>query len=189
MNWTINDNKKTAKKKNPIEALNEFEKNKDEDILFEQYFGSSSDHDGTKEKIAESQAAKPHRSEFTIFKAPDHRETQVVPHEIQELTREIRMEIEALKKANNSFIFEVEQVEKASLQSLPKKSGIYHVRFLEVLLGLLKNVRAKVGEAQTWMSAMHTKKAKRGSLFMVRSKKKGTQYSLSQELQNSRSVM
>jgi hypothetical protein len=36
---------------------------------------------------------------------------------------------------------------------------------------------------------MQTKKKKRGSLFLALSKKKGTQYSLSQELQATRAVM
>jgi len=35
---------------------------------------------------------------------------------------------------------------------------------------------------------MVSKKKKRGSLFAVRSKKAGTQYSMSQELSNARSV-
>jgi len=83
---------------------------------------------------------------------------------------------------------EVVEVEKHAIQSLPEKPGVYHVRFLELLSSFLQGLTTKVSEAKNWMAAMHTKKAKRGSLFAVRSKKQGTQYSLSQELQSARSV-
>ena len=46
----------------------------------------------------------------------------------------------------------------------------------------------KTGESRTWMQALMSKKAKRGSAFAARSKKQGTAYSMSQELSNSRNV-
>ncbi|MCX6732754.1 MAG: DUF5660 domain-containing protein, partial [Candidatus Roizmanbacteria bacterium] len=63
-----------------------------------------------------------------------------------------------------------------------------HVKFLEIVLQILRSVRAKVGESSTWMQALMSKKKKRGSLFASRSKKQGTAYSMSQELSNSRSI-
>jgi hypothetical protein len=71
---------------------------------------------------------------------------------------------------------------------LPEKPGIYHVRFLEIIVNVLRALRAKINESSTWMQALTSKKKKRGSLFAVRAKKKGTQYSLSQELSSARSV-
>ena len=74
------------------------------------------------------------------------------------------------------------------MQSIGKKPGVYHVRYLELLLSFLQGVKAKVGEAKTWLMAIQSKRAKRGSAFAVRSKKQGTQYSLSQELSTARNV-
>ena len=100
----------------------------------------------------------------------------------------IKREIDFLKKDNSGLMNEVKDVEKLTLNSLPEKPGIYHIRFLEIVLNLVRHLRAKVGESRTWMEALVSKKKKRGSLFAARSKKSGTQYSLSQELQNARSV-
>ncbi|MCX7956044.1 MAG: DUF5660 domain-containing protein, partial [Patescibacteria group bacterium] len=74
------------------------------------------------------------------------------------------------------------------VNEISEKPGIYHVRFLEIVLNLLKALRAKVGESSSWLQAMITRKKKRSSLFSGRAKKMVTQYSLSQELQTTRSV-
>jgi hypothetical protein len=131
----------------------------------------------------------PQRLEFTVFRNEDYEEKYVIPQEIKRLTEEIRKEIAAIKQSNKALLSQVADIEKTTLQSLPDKPGIYHVRFLEILLSFLRNLRAKVGEAKTWLAAMQTKRKKRGSLFLALSKKKGTQYSLSQELQTARGVM
>lgn len=128
------------------------------------------------------------RVEFTIFTHLKHTEKDVIPREIAQLKEEIRREIKALKQANKALLAEAEEIEKASMTTLPEKSGVYQVKFLEFLLSLLSTLRTKVSEAKSWMSALQSKKAKRGSLFAARSKKKGTQYSQSQELQNARSI-
>ncbi|MDO9027792.1 MAG: DUF5660 domain-containing protein, partial [Candidatus Roizmanbacteria bacterium] len=96
--------------------------------------------------------------------------------------------IEMIKRADASLLNDIRDVEKLTINDLPEKPGIYHIRFLELVLSILRTLRAKVGESKTWLQALMSKKKKRGSLFVVRSKKQGTQYSLSQELQSSRSV-
>ncbi|MEK7177564.1 MAG: DUF5660 family protein, partial [Patescibacteria group bacterium] len=108
--------------------------------------------------------------------------------QIAELTQAIKKEIDMIKEADASLINDVRDVENLTINGLPEKVGIYHIRFLELVLNILRTLRAKVGESRTWMSALMSKKAKRGSAFAVRSKKSGTQYSMSQELSNSRSV-
>ena len=108
--------------------------------------------------------------------------------EIKELIKQIKQEVEMIKKADKALMDEVQDVEKLTINSLPEKAGIYHVRFLQLVLKVLELVRAKLGESKTWMQAFMSKKAKRGSAFAVRSKKSGTSYSMSQELSNSRSI-
>lgn len=128
----------------------------------------------------------------TVFSLNTHAETVEKPHlinEIQSKIQEIQAEVKDLRAHSEGLSAEVEQVERAALQSLPEKPGVYHVRYLELLLQFLKGIKAKVGEARTWLAAMQSKKAKRGSAFVARSKKQGTQYSMSQELSASRNVM
>jgi hypothetical protein len=109
-------------------------------------------------------------------------------HEIKELIKQIKQEVEMIKKADKALMSEVQDVEGIAINSIPENAGIYHLRFLQLVLKVLELVRAKLGESKTWMQAFMSKKAKRGSAFATRSKKAGTSYSMSQELSNSRSV-
>lgn len=108
--------------------------------------------------------------------------------EIKQLIEQIRQEVKMIKKADNALMSEVSDIEKLTIDTMPEKPGIYHVRFLEVVLKVLELLRTKISESGTWMEALKSKKAKRGSAFASNSKKKGTQYSMSQELSNARSV-
>src|SRR3989338_1500264 len=126
-----------------------------------------------------------------VFTYLDHSENKEVPEKIQEIQAtiaEIRATVEDIKRKSDGVNAEVEAIEKAAMQSIGKKPGVYHVRYLELLLSFLQGVKAKVGEAKTWLMAIQSKRAKRGSAFAVRSKKQGTQYSLSQELSTARNV-
>lgn len=126
--------------------------------------------------------------EFNLFNYQNYYETELIKKQIKELTELIKREIEAIKKINSEMIGEVKDIANLTINQVSEKPGIYHVRFLEIVLNILRQIRAKVSESKTWLQAFLTKKKKRGSLFAVRSKKLGTQYSLSQELQLSRSV-
>ncbi len=170
----------TDPKKNTLEKLNEYSGDSKTDNVFDTLLGRTSEKRGP--------SFGRQRSEFTIFSHQTYTEKELIPREIEHLKTEIRQEIEVIKKTNKSLITEVEGIEKATLETQPQKAGIYQIRFLEFLLSLLQNFRAKVTEAKSWLSAMQTKRKKRGSLFAARSKSKGTQYSMSQELQNTRSI-
>lgn len=197
MKTQVNSNRKpVANKKNPFEKY--FEAQNKAGFL-DQFFGfDNAESSGADEmqyenispdKIRERKEQKlPQRKEFTIFNSQDYKESHLIPKQVEKLSEDIRKEIVLIKKSNKSLIAEVVEIEKHTVQHLPKKSGIYHVRFLEAILSFLKILHAKVGEAKTWLSAMQTRKKKRGSLFAARSKQKGTQYSLSQELATARSV-
>ncbi len=126
--------------------------------------------------------------ERTLFRWTDYREQVVVKRKIEQLIQEIRAEAEALKKTTASITAEVKEIEKIALERLPEKVGVYHVRFLEIILKLVKSLRAKASESKTWLEALLTRKKKRGSLFLALAKKKGTQYSLSEELKMARNV-
>lgn len=184
-----NTNKgKVYKKQNSIETL----KNSKGSGIFDKFLsGYNKDSQTSGEFDWSTQERKParqQRREFSIFNYQQYYETEIVRKEIRQLTEQITKEFEYIKKADAFLIQEVKDVQKLTLESLPEKPGIYHIRFFEIVLSILRSLRAKIGESRTWLQAMISKKKKRGSLFTVRSKKKGTLYSLSQELQSARSI-
>jgi len=124
----------------------------------------------------------------SVFNYQSYYEKELVKRQIKELVAQIKKEIELIKKAEKSVNAEIKDIEKITVESLPTKPGIYHIRFLEIILRILKTLREKISDSGTWLSAMVSRKKKRGSLFLALSKKKGTQYSLSQELASSRSI-
>lgn len=161
--------------------------------MLDQFFGGNDDHEndslGSEFNFnKETSKVKTGKQEVKIFNYQEYYENTLIKKQIAELTEAIKKEIEMIKKADASLINDVRDVENLTINGLPEKVGVYHIRFLELVLNILRTLRAKVGESRTWMSALMSKKAKRGSAFAVRSKKSGTQYSMSQELSNSRSV-
>ena len=205
MTQTQNSKVKSQKytEKNPLESLRDLgtstAKNTADAFgkigggMLDQFFGGQDDHEDDnlgqefnfKKEVAKSKGKK---QEFKIFNYQEYYETTLIKKQIQELTEAIKKEIEMIKKADASIINDVKDVENLTINGLPEKPGIYHIRFLELVLNILRTLRAKVGESKTWLQALMSKKKKRGSAFVVRSKKQGTQYSMSQELSNSRSV-
>lgn len=142
-----------------------------------------------KEGIEEEKEKKqPSRKEFTLFSYSQYYEQEIVKQKIKELTDLIKQEINLIRQSNKALLTEVKDIENLTVETAVEKPGIYHIRFLEVILTILKNLRKKVSESKTWLEALITKKKKRGSLFANRSKKMGTIYSMSQELQTTRSV-
>lgn len=197
---------KTAhtQKDNPLESIRDFgsstvkntanEFKKIGSGVFDQFFGShDNDYDNPLENPAASwgkevKQPQKQKQEFKLFNYTEYYEKELVKRQIKELTEQIKKEIELIRKADASLLNEVRNVEAISINALPEKPGIYHIRFLEIVLSILRTLRAKIGESKTWLQALVSKKKKRGSLFMSLSKKKGTQYSLSQELTNARSI-
>ena len=158
--------------------------------IFEQLMNSESIQeqfpDFQKEVEQESKSAM-NLERGTLFSFRQVEEKRQI-EEIKELIQAIRKEVESIKKVDKSLMQEVKDIEKLTIDSMPEKLGIYHVHFLEIVLKVLQSLKLKIGESNTWMQALVSKKKKRGSAFLVQSKKQGTQYSLSQEHQVSRNV-
>lgn len=176
--------------KNPLEALKDIGKGtarKTMDQIMRQYDNEEFDYMEQYEERRE-QPARIRTEKKTVFNVAEHRESEQSRRQIEALMKEIKEEINAIKRSDESLLSQVKDVEKMTIDSLPSKPGIYHVRFLEVVLSMLRTLRLKIGESKTWLEALMTKKQKRGSLFAHLSKKKGTQYSLSTEIQTARSV-
>jgi len=179
---------KVQKKQNTIETL----KNTRDSNFIDQFFGNyNPDYQNKEDFEWPREVKKPstkQRQEFSIFNYQLYYEQDIVKRQIKELSEQISKEIELIKKADSGLLQEIKDVQKLSLESLPEKPGVYHIRFFEIILSILRSLRAKIGESKTWLQAMISKKKKRGSLFMSLAKKKGTLYSLSQELQSARSI-
>ncbi len=175
---------------NPLESLKNFGNPPAGSKNMDQFFGDYDDYENWGEFGYKPEAKKPARKkvEFKVFNYQEYYENQKIRQEIKQLTELIKREVEMLKRADKALTAEVKDIQKLTVESLPTKPGIYHIRFLEIVLSILKTIRAKVSESATWLEAMKSKKKKRGSLFVNLSKKKGTQYSLSGELSTSRSV-
>lgn len=162
--------------------------------MFDQFFGTGEQQQQWNpeqyRQQQEQMAPQPRRNErITLFSFREQKERQEI-QKIRELLKQIRQEIKAIKKADEVFMNEVNDIEKLTLETDPK-AGIYHISFLEVMLSFLYSLRlklVKLSESRTWLGVFSSKKGKRGSLFAKRSKEQGTQYMLSQELSNARSV-
>jgi len=189
--------------KNPLESLRELGTSTAKNTanafgkigggMLDQFFGGQNDEEESNLNSEfnfkkESSKGKSGKQEVKIFNYQEYYETTLIKKQIKELTEAIKKEIDMIKKADDSLINDVKDVENLTINGLPEKPGVYHIRFLELVLSILRTLRAKVGESKTWLQALMNKKKKRGSAFASRSKKQGTQYSMSQELSNSRSV-
>jgi hypothetical protein len=107
--------------------------------------------------------------------------------EIEHAKEVIKQEIKKLEKMNLQMNDKLSVLQQIAMDGSEKK-GVYYVRFMELMIELIKTLGAQVSESNTWLEAMISKKKKRGSLFATRSKNQGTQYSMSQELSLARST-
>ncbi|OGK38918.1 hypothetical protein A3F34_02100 [Candidatus Roizmanbacteria bacterium RIFCSPHIGHO2_12_FULL_44_10] len=176
---TKTDPKKIPVYKNPLETQSESQQQAMEHYMRQEQMGHKAPG-----------VANPEFSN-TVFTFHEHHESKdrhKKIENIQHLIEEVKHEAQEIRRHSEGVTAEVDNIEKIALQSLPDKPGVYHIRYLEMILSFLQGIKAKVGEAKTWLSAMQSKKAKRGSAFVTRSKKQGTAYSLSQEHQVARNV-
>ncbi len=96
--------------------------------------------------------------------------------EIQVKIQEILIEIKQLAKSTK----EVQaQAEVISVEQTTQNKGVYHVSFLEQMLGFLRDARMNVEDSLAWFKALRSKKAQRQ--YGVMAKKGGTSFTLSTE--------
>lgn len=163
--------------------------------VFDQFMGENDYDDDDEYDIPhkEKQKTEPTKKKETkpVFRFHEHHENYTVKQEIaeiQQLIEQVKQEIKMIKQQNQAMLAEVSDVEKLTLGSSTEGTKPYDASFLEVVLSLLRTIRLKIGESNTWLQAMVSKRKKRGSAFASRTKSMGTQYSLSQELQVTRNV-
>ncbi|MFA6005091.1 MAG: DUF5660 family protein [Patescibacteria group bacterium] len=136
---------------------------------FEQ-FGKSPFGNEKKEPV------RPRKVEM-IFNYREAVEERRVMSEIRELMKSVKQEIEMLKMENSGL---VSDISKMTVEELPAKPGIYHLRFLEFIIKILRSIRRKMSEGRLWLDASFEKKGKRKHRSLA--KRKGTAFSMSKEL-------
>ena len=114
--------------------------------------------------------------DIELFSFAERRETLETTEQIKKLVVMIKEEVKKIEAQNKMMITETARI---TVEQMPDKPGIYHVRFFEWLLNLLVDIRKKVTESASWLSIAQGKKAKKGYWGMA--KKKGTSFTLSGE--------
>ncbi|OGK66327.1 hypothetical protein A2313_03515 [Candidatus Roizmanbacteria bacterium RIFOXYB2_FULL_41_10] len=112
-----------------------------------------------------------------VFNYLEKQEQSRLNSEISNLMKEVKKEIEMLKLQDKALI---NDVSKLVVTDLPKDAGIYHLRFLEFIVKLLRSLRQKISEGRLWLQTTFDKKKQKK--FRQMAKSKGTKFSLSKEL-------
>jgi hypothetical protein len=120
--------------------------------------------------------------EVQLFSFRERQENMFVRDEVRKLVQEIKREIMALERQQKGLLSDAAKI---TLDHLPEKPGIYHVRFLEFVLRTIRDLRIKVTESANWFSMLMGKKKKMGYHGMA--KKHGTSFSMSSERSASQS--
>jgi len=99
--------------------------------------------------------------------------------EMEQKFEQIHDELKRLVESSNKIV--QEEFAGVTLESTPKEVGKYHVNFLEWMLFAIQTARQKVEDSGAWLSAMKSKKDKKGYWGMF--KKHGTSFGMSNERQ------
>jgi hypothetical protein len=98
--------------------------------------------------------------------------------EISIKIQEILIEIKQLSKSSKQL---EKQVDIIAIEQTSDNPGIYHVSYLEQMLGIIRDLRLSVEDSLAWFGALRSKKAARQ--YGVMAKKHGTSFTLSNERQ------
>jgi len=128
-------------------------------------------------RAVEKKEPKRIRRSEVVFNYLERQEQSRLNTEIQNLMREVKREVDLLKVQNSGLL---NDISKLTLVEVPKNAGIYHLRFMEFVIKLLKALRKQISEGRLWLQTGNTKRQQRS--FRALAKKKGTKFSQSQEL-------
>lgn len=101
-----------------------------------------------------------------------YKEEVELKQQIEQLLKEIKL----LIKSTNSLSAEVAAV---AVEDAPVNPGKYHLNFFEYLIKMIKSLRERVDESQTWLRTFSSKKQQKKYWSMY--KKHGTTFGLSNE--------
>ena len=156
--------------------------------MFEQLLNTSFEKKEYQQEQPQEEQNKPAiRPEMTLFSFRERQEEKEI-EELRQIIKLIEKEVKEIKRKSNQVLQNVHDIENTVINTHEEEPTMYMFRVLNAFLDVLRSINLNLPSSSTWMEAMQSKKAKRGSLFAARSKKSGTSYSQSQELSNARSV-
>lgn len=103
----------------------------------------------------------------------------LIQKENAETKREIKQILEELKMLAVSVKSFEQEVAKVTIETAPQQVGVYHKNFFEWLTRMIRDLRKKVNEGNTWLQVFQSKKKKKGYWQMF--KKHGTSFAMSDE--------
>lgn len=112
-----------------------------------------------------------------VFNYLERQEQSRLNQELSQLMKEVKKEVDMLKLQDKAL---VNDISKLAIAEIPKNAGIYHLRFLEFIIKLLRSIRQKITEGRLWLQTSFEKKNKKK--FWKMAKSKGTKFSMSKEL-------
>jgi hypothetical protein len=129
------------------------------------------------EKFEKKQPSRVRRTEVVVNFSERQRQAEL-HNQIKELIDEVRKEMKLLKTEEKGLLRDVSLLTMQDPSA--DKVGIYHLRFLQFIIQLLRSIRKKVSEGKMWLEVSFEKKRKKS--FLALSKSKGTKFSKSNEL-------
>ncbi|MBI4991369.1 hypothetical protein HZB96_04730 [Candidatus Gottesmanbacteria bacterium] len=144
------------------------------DKMLSQLFGERAKGESIPQKAEAEKAIKPR--ETLLFSYERTSEDKHVAEETHVILSKLKEQIVLLEKSEKNLAAEVSKVK---VEQLPKKSGIYYIRFLEWLITVVKQLRMRVEDGRAWLATFSERKKKRGYWKMY--KKHGTTFGLSHE--------
>ena len=140
-------------------------------------FGTNGNSETFDQNSLETDRTKKEKTpEVSLFSYKEYRMSADVNQEIRQLISDIRREIMALEREHKGMLSDAAKI---TVEALPEKPGIYHIRFLEWVLRTIRDLRKKVSESATWFSMLSGKRGKMGYWGMF--KKHGTNFAMSNE--------
>jgi hypothetical protein len=133
------------------------------------------------QETAENLQQQIDRREKTNFKQrTNFVETSLKLKDNQEMAikiKKIREEIKIIADNMSQMNCQAEEISTTAQENIPQESQ-YQLNFLELLLTFLKDLREKVEEGNTWLTAFQKRSQKKGH-FWNQVKKSGTKFLLS----------
>lgn len=115
--------------------------------------------------------------ETLIFSHQQRKENQEVAKETQVILSRLKEQITILEKSEKALSHDIAKVK---VEQMPKKTGIYYLRYLEWLLTVVRQLQIKVSEGRAWINEFSNRQKKKLG-YWKKYKKHGTTFGLSHE--------
>ena len=115
--------------------------------------------------------------ETLVFSATHRESDRAIQQETKQLLEQLKQQVTILEKSEKALTGEIAKIK---VEQVPKKAGIYYLRFFEWMIGVVKQLRIRVEEGRAWLSTFTNRKKKKAGYWQMY-KKHGTTFGLSNE--------